>query len=134
MCLLSGEVSNLYSTAEAYEKVIQGTQSSARDAGISDEDRDGIFSFFTSRVRRNLHLVLCMSPVGNSFRLVVGISEPHCLIKSTESELIFQINDTAQEFSCDEYVVMFCCMLSLFHCFSCFGPTWNCIVFPSDNK
>lgn len=102
MCLLSGEVPNLFSTAEAYEKVIQGAQSSARDAGISDEDRDSIFSLFISRVRHNLHLVLCMSPVGDAFRLVVGISEPHCLIKSMESELVFQINDTAQEFSCDE--------------------------------
>lgn len=82
MCLLSGEIPNLYDSAEAYEKVIQGTQSSARDAGISDEDRDGIFSFFISRVRSNLHLVLCMSPVGNAFRLVVCISEPHCLIKN----------------------------------------------------
>jgi len=82
VCLLSGEIPNLYDSAEAYEKVIQGTQSSARDAGISDEDRDGIFSFFISRVRSNLHLVLCMSPVGNAFRLVVCISEPHCLIKN----------------------------------------------------
>ena len=81
MCLLSGEIPNLYDSAEAYEKVIQGTQSPARDAGISDEDRDGIFSFFIRRVRCNLHLVLCMSPVGNAFRLVVCISEPHCLIK-----------------------------------------------------
>jgi len=79
--LLSGEISNLYDSAEAYEKVIQGTQLSARDAGISDEDRDGIFSFFIGRVRCNLHLVLCMSPVGNAFRLVVCNSEPHCLIK-----------------------------------------------------
>jgi len=82
VCLLSGEIPNLYDSAEAYEKVIQGTQSSARDAGISDEDRDGIFSFFISRVRCNLHLVLCMSPVGNAFRLAVCISEPHCLIKN----------------------------------------------------
>lgn len=82
MCLLSGEIPNLYDSAEAYEKIIEGTQSSARDAGISDEDRDGIFSFFISRVRCNLHLVLCMSPVGNAFRLVVCISEPHCLIKN----------------------------------------------------
>jgi hypothetical protein len=73
VCLLSGEVPNLYDAPEAYEKVIQGTQSSARVAGISDEDRDGIFSFFISRVRCNLHLVLCMSPVGDAFRLEVCI-------------------------------------------------------------
>jgi dynein heavy chain len=78
---LSGEVPNLYDAAEEYEKVIQGIQSSARDAGISDEDRDGIFSFFISRVRCKLHLVLCMSPVGDVFRLVICISGTHCLIK-----------------------------------------------------
>jgi dynein heavy chain len=78
---LSGEVPNLYDAAEEYEKVIQGTQPSARDAGISEEDKDGIFTFFISRVRRKLHVVLCMSPVGDDFRLVICISENHCLIK-----------------------------------------------------
>ena len=30
--------------------------------------RDGIFSHFISRVQDRLHIVLCMSPVGDSFR------------------------------------------------------------------
>jgi dynein heavy chain len=78
---LSGEVPNLYDATDEYEKIIEVTQSSARDAGIADEDRDGIFSFFISRVRCKLHLVLCMSPVGDAFRLVVCISETHYLVK-----------------------------------------------------
>jgi dynein heavy chain len=67
---LSGEIPNLYNTAEEYEKVILGTGSSAQEAAIPEEDRDGIFTFFIGQVRRNLHVVLCMSPVGDSFRLV----------------------------------------------------------------
>ncbi len=30
--------------------------------------RDGIFSHFISRVQEKLHIVICMSPVGDSFR------------------------------------------------------------------
>ena len=30
--------------------------------------RDGIFNHFIGRVRNNLHVVLCMSPVGDAFR------------------------------------------------------------------
>jgi dynein heavy chain len=67
--MLSGEIPNLYDSAEEYEKVIQGTRSSARDAAIAEGDRDELFTFFINRVRRKLHLVLCMSPVGDAFRL-----------------------------------------------------------------
>ncbi|XP_069668946.1 dynein axonemal heavy chain 6 isoform X3 [Periplaneta americana] len=66
--LNSGEVPNLFDAAEEMEKVIQGARPNAKDAGISDGDRDRIFSFFINRVRRKLHLVLCMSPVGDAFR------------------------------------------------------------------
>ena len=30
--------------------------------------RDGIYNHFIGRVRNNLHIVLCMSPVGDAFR------------------------------------------------------------------
>ena len=30
--------------------------------------RDAVFNYFISRVRNNLHVVLCMSPVGDAFR------------------------------------------------------------------
>jgi dynein heavy chain len=65
---LSGEVPNLYDAAEEYEKVIQATSSSAIEAGISEGDTAGIFTFFINRIRCKLHLVLCMSPVGGAFR------------------------------------------------------------------
>ncbi|KAJ9576326.1 hypothetical protein L9F63_006826, partial [Diploptera punctata] len=66
--LNSGEVPNLYESADEYEKVIQGTRPSSTKAGVSEGNRDGIFNFFINRVRQRLHLVLCMSPVGDAFR------------------------------------------------------------------
>ncbi|KAF7987651.1 hypothetical protein HCN44_003514 [Aphidius gifuensis] len=65
--LNSGEVPNLFE-ADELEKAIIATRPAAKDAGISEENRDEIFDFFISRVRNHLHLVLCMSPVGDAFR------------------------------------------------------------------
>ncbi|XP_068083916.1 dynein axonemal heavy chain 6 [Anabrus simplex] len=65
--LNSGEVPNLFESDE-YEKVIVAMRPDAQKAGIGEGNRDGIFDFFTSRVRSNLHLVICMSPVGDAFR------------------------------------------------------------------
>ena len=36
-----------------------------------DETNQAIFAFLIERVRQNLHVVLCMSPVGEAFRSVV---------------------------------------------------------------
>ncbi|XP_049813740.1 dynein axonemal heavy chain 6 [Schistocerca nitens] len=65
--LNSGEVPNLFESDE-YEKVIIASRNDAKEAGIDEGNRDGIFEFFISRVRSRLHLVLCMSPVGDAFR------------------------------------------------------------------
>lgn len=65
--LNSGEVPNLFESDE-YEKCIITVREKAKAAGISDSNRDGIFDFFIRRVRTNLHLVICMSPVGDAFR------------------------------------------------------------------
>ena len=35
---------------------------------ISLRFRDGIFNHFISRVQERLHIVICMSPVGDAFR------------------------------------------------------------------
>jgi hypothetical protein len=78
----------LYDAAEEYEKVIQGTRSSAQEAGISDGDRAGIFAFFINRVRRKLHLVLCMSPVGDAFRLEFPFQKYEFQSKSIETDRI----------------------------------------------
>lgn len=65
--LNSGEVPNLFESDE-YEKVIIAVRDAAKEAGLNESNRDGIFDFFISRVRSNLHLVICMSPVGDAFR------------------------------------------------------------------
>lgn len=65
--LNSGEVPNLFE-ADEYERMVTGTRAAAKDAGIPEGDRDAIFNFFINRVRNNLHVVLCMSPVGDAFR------------------------------------------------------------------
>ncbi|KAK7497834.1 hypothetical protein BaRGS_00010968 [Batillaria attramentaria] len=65
--LNSGEVPNLFEPDE-YEKLIIGCRPAAKDAGIPEGNRDLIYDFCINRVRNNLHIVLCMSPVGNAFR------------------------------------------------------------------
>ena len=40
----------------------------AKKAGI-EENTQAVFAFLVERVRANLHVVLCMSPVGEAFRL-----------------------------------------------------------------
>ncbi|XP_041356323.1 dynein heavy chain 6, axonemal-like isoform X2 [Gigantopelta aegis] len=65
--LNSGEVPNLFEPEE-YEQLIIGCRPGAKDAGIPEGNRDLIYEFCINRVRNNLHIVLCMSPVGSSFR------------------------------------------------------------------
>ncbi|XP_043248669.1 dynein axonemal heavy chain 6 [Colletes gigas] len=65
--LNTGEVPNLYETDEL-EKVIIATRPAAKATGISEGNRDAIYQFFIGRVRNQLHLMICMSPIGDAFR------------------------------------------------------------------
>ncbi|CAH1788942.1 unnamed protein product [Owenia fusiformis] len=65
--LNSGEVPNLFEPDE-YERLIIACRPGAKEAGIPEGNRDAIFEFCINRVRNNLHIVLCMSPVGSAFR------------------------------------------------------------------
>ncbi|XP_074520194.1 dynein axonemal heavy chain 6 [Halichoeres trimaculatus] len=65
--LNSGEVPSLFEKDEL-EQVLAATRPKAKEAGISEENRDEVFQYFISRVREKLHIVLCMSPVGDAFR------------------------------------------------------------------
>ncbi|MGH0158032.1 UNVERIFIED_CONTAM: hypothetical protein FKN15_035543 [Acipenser sinensis] len=65
--LNSGEVPNLFEKDEL-EQVLAATRPKAKEAGIPEGNRDEVFQYFISRVREKLHIVLCMSPVGDAFR------------------------------------------------------------------
>ena len=57
--LNSGEVPNLFTKEELEE--IEGD---LRPIAAKKKIYDNMYNFFINRVRENLHLVLCMSPVG----------------------------------------------------------------------
>ncbi|XP_023289677.1 dynein heavy chain 6, axonemal [Orussus abietinus] len=65
--LNSGEVPNLFE-ADELEKAIIATRPAAKAIGITEDNRDAIYQYFIDRVRNTLHLMLCMSPVGDAFR------------------------------------------------------------------
>ncbi|CAM9234067.1 unnamed protein product, partial [Laminaria digitata] len=64
--LQSGEVPNLYGKDEI-PQVLDGVRKAAKQAGV-DETTEALWGFFVDRVRDNLHVVLAMSPIGESFR------------------------------------------------------------------
>ncbi|XP_030837708.1 dynein heavy chain 2, axonemal [Strongylocentrotus purpuratus] len=64
--LSSGEVPNLYK-ADEFEEVRTELAEAAKKDGIQDTP-ESMFAYFIERVRTNLHVVLCMSPVGDPFR------------------------------------------------------------------
>ena len=63
--LNSGEVPSLFS-AEEREKHISACAEAAQQRGITN--REDVYNFFIGRVRDNMHVALCMSPVGDQFR------------------------------------------------------------------
>lgn len=64
--LNSGEVANLFGNDE-WEKIISLVRPLAKAAGKLDT-KDAIMQYFVHLVRENLHIVLCMSPIGAGFR------------------------------------------------------------------
>ncbi|XP_005399515.1 PREDICTED: dynein heavy chain 2, axonemal isoform X2 [Chinchilla lanigera] len=64
--LSSGEVPNLYK-AEEFEEIQTLIIEQARAEQVP-ESSDSLFTYLIERVRNNLHIVLCLSPVGDPFR------------------------------------------------------------------
>uniref|UniRef100_A0A8P4KIS1 Dynein axonemal heavy chain 2 n=1 Tax=Dicentrarchus labrax TaxID=13489 RepID=A0A8P4KIS1_DICLA len=64
--LSAGEVPNLYKQDEFVEVCNALSESARKDKVV--ETPDSLFSYLIERVRNNLHIVLCMSPVGDPFR------------------------------------------------------------------
>jgi len=64
--LSSGYIPDLFSV-EDYQAISESLRSEAKALDIPD-NKEAMFDFFMSKVKTNLHLVLCFSPVGDSFR------------------------------------------------------------------
>jgi dynein heavy chain len=64
--LSSGEVPNLY-RAEEIEEIKNNLLKEAKKNGI-EENNQAIYNFLLDRVKANLHVIVCMSPVGEAFR------------------------------------------------------------------
>ena len=65
--LSSGWIADLFERDEL-EAIFGLLRNEAKAAGVH-ETPDALSEFFISRVRRNLHIVLCFSPVGDLFRV-----------------------------------------------------------------
>ena len=64
--LSSGRIPDLF-TKEDYDGIFASLRNIAKANGVPD-NRDSMMDFFINRVRANLHMVLCFSPVGDTFR------------------------------------------------------------------
>ena len=64
--LSSGEIPDLYVT-EDKDAIVNNIRPAVKGAGILD-NKENCWSFFISRVRKNLHMSICFSPVGEAFR------------------------------------------------------------------
>ncbi|KYN05431.1 Dynein beta chain, ciliary [Cyphomyrmex costatus] len=65
--LASGEVPDLFAEDEM-ENIIAGVRNEVKGAGMLDT-RENCWKFFIDRVRRQLRVVLCFSPVGSTLRV-----------------------------------------------------------------
>eukprot|EP00929_Paragymnodinium_shiwhaense_P077089 TRINITY_DN3967_c2_g1_i1.p1 TRINITY_DN3967_c2_g1~~TRINITY_DN3967_c2_g1_i1.p1 ORF type:complete len:3070 (-),score=1029.42 TRINITY_DN3967_c2_g1_i1:156-9119(-) len=64
--LASGDIADLYAQDEK-DAIRNAVRSGCKGAGIQDTP-ENLWSFFISRIRRNLHMSLCFSPVGDNMR------------------------------------------------------------------
>ena len=64
--LASGNIPDLYQQEEK-DEIINECTKATKEAGLVPEP-DIVWEFFMSRIRKNLHVCLCFSPVGESFR------------------------------------------------------------------
>ena len=62
--LNSGEVPNLFTKEE-----IDGIEQDLRPIAEREKISDNYFNYFIQRVRANLHIVMCMSPIGDALRV-----------------------------------------------------------------
>ena len=64
--LASGDIADLYAVDEK-DAIRNGVRSGCKGAGIQDTP-ENLWMFFIGRIRKNLHMSLCFSPVGDAMR------------------------------------------------------------------
>ena len=64
--LSSGEIADLFA-AEDVDGIVNNVRPAVKSEGMVDS-KDNCWNFFIGRVKRNLHMALCFSPVGESLR------------------------------------------------------------------
>jgi dynein heavy chain len=64
--LSSGEVSDLFNDEEL-DGIVNNIRAAVKSEGIVD-NKENCWKFYLDRVRKNLHMSLCFSPVGDAFR------------------------------------------------------------------
>ena len=64
--LSSGEIADLFPT-EDVDNIVNAVRSAVKSEGMVD-NKENCWKFFLDRVRKNLHMSLCFSPVGDDFR------------------------------------------------------------------
>ena len=64
--LSSGEIADLF-PAEDVDTIVGALRSAVKAEGLVD-NKENSWKFFLDRVRKNLHMSLCFSPVGDDFR------------------------------------------------------------------
>ena len=64
--LSSGEIADLFDS-ETVDSIVNNLNSAVKSEGIVP-GKENNWKFFIDRVRKNLHMALCFSPVGDSFR------------------------------------------------------------------
>lgn len=64
--LSSGEIADLFA-AEDVDGIVNNVRPAVKGEGMVDS-KDNCWNFFIGRVKRNLHMALCFSPVGESLR------------------------------------------------------------------
>ncbi|ETO26653.1 hypothetical protein RFI_10483 [Reticulomyxa filosa] len=66
--LSSGDIPQLFAEEEK-DSIYTSLRNEAKQAGVQQDNRSQMHDYFISRVQQNLHMVLCMSPVGEAFRV-----------------------------------------------------------------
>jgi dynein heavy chain, axonemal len=66
--LNTGEVPNLFRKKEEIDDIINRVRPAALKKKKIDSP-ESLWSYFVSNIRANLHIILCMSPAGDSLRI-----------------------------------------------------------------